>query len=220
MVEIDPNRSRKLALGIDLDGVMADFTSGYVRKLVEVCGKDLLGDQEPPCWYWPKEVGYTEEEDAAAWKSIKNDRKFWATLRPTLQAVQALNILGNAYMEGHSVYFLTDRPGINTHHQSMAWLMNNGYGAFPQVLVTADKGPVAKGLKLTHLIDDKIENCEQVAAATLKPNSLEKPTCRVFCLTTRYNKDHQFLDVLNITRVNSLEEFFKTLAFEETNAVA
>lgn len=221
MVEIDPNRSRKLVLGIDIDGVLADFTSGYIKKLMEASGKeDLLRGEEPPCWYWATVVGYTPEEDKAAWKLITSDPKFWATLRPTLQAAQALQILTEAYLTGHRVYFLTDRPGVNTHQQSMVWLMNNGYGAFPQVLVTADKGPVAKGLGLTHLIDDKIENCEQVAASTLKINSLEKPTCRVFCLTTRYNKDHQFADTLNITRVNTLEEFFRAIAFEEANAIA
>lgn len=222
MVEIDPNRSRKLKIGFDVDGVLALFDTGYRQKLKQVSGKDgTLGvSEEPPCWNWPTECGYTQEDDNAAWKAIKADERFWVSLPPMPQARQALTILSEAYNEGHEVYFITHRMGVNPHMQTSAWLVNNGYLGFPNVLVTGNKGPIAKGLQLTHFIDDKPENCVDVAAATLKVNSLEKPTTRVFCLNARYNADYQFSDVLNITRVNSLEEFFKTLAFEETNAIA
>lgn len=200
-------------LGVDCDGVIFDFTSAYARMLEKVSGKTctLTPGTEPHCWNWATEYGFDKGDDSKAWREIKKDPQFWATLAPKQEAAQAIAALNNIYRAGHEVYFITNRPGIAPHAQTIIALGLLGM-EIPQVLVSEDKGPVAKGLKLTHFIDDKIENCEEVAQDAA-------PGCRVFCLTTNYNKNHEFNPKLNIIRVGTLLEFFTALAFEETNAV-
>lgn len=197
-----------LTLGIDLDGVMASFDTGYREVLFEVSGKRLLPEvEEPPCWYWPQAVGYTKEEDDKAWTQIKESAVFWVSLPPTMEAPMALRALAQAYQQGHNVYFITNRMGIAPHMQSMIWLINNGFPT-PTVILSGDKGPVAKGLGLTHFIDDKPENCFEVKAAS--------PKTRVAMLSKRYNQSAQeACRAKDVEIVSTIKEFFQSIAREE-----
>lgn len=199
-------------IGVDCDGVLMDFTSGYTRKLEGVSGKKctLTKGTEPHCWGWPTEYGFSEEDDDAAWASIKKDQYFWATLPPTMEAPMACGVLNGLYLAGHEVYFITHRMGLAVHAQTMVSLRMLGI-ELPQVLVTGNKGPIAQGLGLTHFIDDKFENCCDVAAFT-------KGACKVFLLNKAYNTKKELPESLGIIRVDTIKEFFDSMAFEEVNS--
>lgn len=198
-----------LRLGIDLDGCLADFEYGYLLKLQAASGGNLLlpFGEDPPCWDWATEVGYTREQDARAWDSIKGDAMFWATLRPMLGAQKALTVLAQLYHEGHEVYFITNRPGVASHMQSMVWLINMGFPT-PTVLIAENKGPVVAGLKLTHFLDDKPSNLESALA--------EAPECKLFLLSHRYNEGEQpELAAKGVRVIKKLQEFFQGLVIDE-----
>lgn len=204
---------RKLTLGFDIDGVLADFTSGYRAALTAVSGREcgLAKGDDPPCWDWATEVGHTKEEDKAAWKLMLSDPEFWFRLSPTLEAAQALAMLTLAYTEGHTTYFITNRMGVNPHIQTLGWLAQHGM-AYPQVIVQAkaNKGELAYALKLTHFIDDKPENCFDVKQA--------HPACEVYLLKKRYNDTAEYRDLAakyGITIITTIREFFESIAAQE-----
>lgn len=206
-------------VGFDVDGVLADFTSGYIAKLEKSGRRCTLGEgQDPHCWNWPVEYGFTKEDDDAAWRDIKQDPLFWASLKPMLEAHPAISVLKEMYNAGHEVYFITNRMGIGPHMQTVMFLSALGM-PLPQVIICEKKGPLAEGLALTHFIDDKFENVCDVAAYTLDKKT-KLPTCKVFLLNKAYNKDKLLPLTLGIIRVDTLKEFFLSLAFEEVNAVA
>jgi hypothetical protein len=165
-----------MIIGCDIDGVLADFSGAYLKALQHTTGR---GPAQPvigrfPMWDWPERFGYTPEDTATVWKDIAGSINFWAGLHPFMEAGPTLATLFNLYQHGHPVYFLTNRTqGVHIHAQTMAWLMAYGFPA-PQVLLCGDKGSVAKGLTLTHFIDDKPENCWEVKDA--------RPECQVFLL--------------------------------------
>ena len=62
-----------MRLGIDVDGVLANFSKGYAELIIELTGKNLFqpGDiEDPPVWDWDILRGYTKEEVSATWKHI------------------------------------------------------------------------------------------------------------------------------------------------------
>lgn len=202
-------------LGVDLDGVLADFTTSYNNMLRRVSGKNDAGlkpGEEPTCWFWATEYGFTKDEDAAAWAEIKRDPFFWYKLGRYLDAREAVAVLNQMFAAGHEVYFITNRPGIHPQMQSIMWLVETGM-QLPQVCCQSgkhpDKGPLIKGLQLTHFIDDKPENCFDA-----KEHS---PETEVFMLRKPYQSAAhiQRAEALGIHIIPSIRDFFEYLSREE-----
>lgn len=148
-----------MIIGIDVDGVLSNFGIGFQERIKQVAGRDLF----PPnftinCWYWcTEQVGYTKEEDKAAWQSVMADPEFWFNLEPFPSTGAVLTALWSRVRKGDYVYFITDRPGVRTKQQTEEWLIQEGM-PLPTVIVAADKAGVAKALKLGFYVDDKPEN--------------------------------------------------------------
>lgn len=225
---------KQLKLGVDVDGVLADFNRGYLSILEHVSGGKKCelstSGAEPNCWHWPERYGYTKAHADEAWRVIKASPMFWASLPPYLETEAVISTLRELYAHEHEVYFITNRMGLHPHAQTLGWLMNQGF-PLPTVLVSEDKGPIAKGLKLTHFIDDKPENCwevdEECNTIELSDGTrqrLKDAPCRVFMLKRAWN-DHQRIveeaSERGITIVPTLRHFFEELAHEEgTIAIA
>lgn len=167
-------------LGIDLDGVLVNFNAGYIRTLTEVSGRAMVPENfEPPCWSYAEQVGYSREEDNAAWKAIRANPKFWYDLNPLPGAITALDRLHARRLDGHEVYFITSRPGVRVHDQSVKWLEEHGFPRASVLIDRGGKGHAARALGLTHFIDDRPENCVDVMDFT--------GTTKVFMPRRSYN---------------------------------
>lgn len=154
-------------IGLDIDGVLADFNEGYRKVLTTVTGKDRFnGEVDPPCWSYEKHYGYTEAEVHRAWEVIMADAGFWERLNPYDYTPALLNRVEDIAREQRAeVYFITSRPGVEVKDQTERWLLRHGYGDWehPTVLIARGaKGPLAYSLGLTHFVDDRIENIESV----------------------------------------------------------
>lgn len=157
-----------MRIALDLDGVLVDFTTGFRQQLVTTTGFDLVpADRPTPVWDWPQHYGYTDEQVRAAWDAVHQSPDFWATLPAMPGAEGFLDRLWRFVSNENwtrkrsiEVYYLTKRDGVRAKDQAEEWLHRHGYvGKHPTVLlVRGEKGPVAKSLRLTHVVDDNLDN--------------------------------------------------------------
>lgn len=170
-----------MRVGIDVDGVLANFFSAYEDAVATKAGRDLFParypEALPPVWDWPQHFGYTDAEMSAVWKDIKASDNFWQKLTPLAGANQ---LRGAApWKAGHDVYFITNRPGATAKAQTEQWLRRFLSISIPTVLVCGDKGPLVNSLGLDCFLDDKPENVQDVDDAA--------PLCRTYLLSYPYN---------------------------------
>lgn len=192
-----------MRVGVDVDGVLADFNEAYIRRMIDSSGRDLfpLRPFDITTWNYPESYGYTDLEVSYAWQTIKLGGAFWYSLKPYRDTSTALGILSDLMMHGDDVYFITARPGINAKLQTENWIRER----FPHltrptvtVLITPHKGLAARTLDLTHYIDDRWENCLDVAAAG---------KTKTFLMDRPWNWGND-ADRRDITRVSSIREMF------------
>ena len=165
-----------MKIGFDVDGVLADFNTRFINRVIAVTGRDLF----PPhpfvisCWDYPEAFGYSKKEVSAVWEHIKKDPLFWRYLHRCsdvpFERIEALNETWD-----HDIYFVTSRVGINCKGQTEEWL--RPYIFNPTVLISSHKGLCAQALRLDAYIDDKIENCVDTA-----------PSCWTFILDRPWNQ--------------------------------
>ena len=162
-----------IKIGLDLDGVLCDFNTSFLRLLQEIHGGQLgpsVADGQrymPDRWNWCPALGFSRAEIDAAWHHVQApSTAFWEQLEPLYphdamcELIDRLAIFQynkRSVAEPFEVYFLTSRPGPTARLQSLKWLYR--YTARNlTVLITSRKGHVAHGLGLDLVIDDHVEN--------------------------------------------------------------
>lgn len=174
-----------MRIGFDVDGVLADFANAYQRLIIEVSGKNLFhptdGDR-PPCWDWPEFRGYDKATMKEVWGRIKASER-WNLDLDELEGCRTLRMCILDMMRWHDIYFVTNRPSKDAKWQTEQWLMLHLGIERPTVLISEDKGPIAKALKLDVYIDDKFENIVD----TLKSSQ----HTRAYLLDKTYNQNEQ-----------------------------
>lgn len=168
----------EMRIGFDLDGVFADLDSAIAataERLFEAGASALSPDDLDP----GQDAGDTAPEQSPAgpagpqpsrrraiWSQVRETENFWETLGETeAGAVARLAALADEHR--WEVVFLTQRPptaGAATQRQSQRWLAARGF-AHPSVcVVSGSRGKVAAALDLDLVVDDRPENCLDVAA--------------------------------------------------------
>lgn len=184
-----------MMIGCDIDGVLADFNSAYLKALIDVSGREL----EPTYtrWDWDIECGYTKTESNRAWEEhiIHSDR-FWRKLRPLPGAREALMQLNALAKEGHGVYFITNRSfGIKPRYQTEQWLYEGGMD-YPAVILAAEKAPILGALGIQWYIDDRLDTMNDLQIQHFR-------TKHYYLLDQPYNRVNRRPDLLV---VRSIEE--------------
>ena len=211
-----------MKIGIDVDGVLASFEEGYAKLIIAVTGKDLFPEPKPwwptgcpPVWFWTQHFGYTQAEDSATWKAIKESPDFWQKLKILPGAYTLRNLFQKyGFLKSHDIYFVTNRLGIRPKEQTERWLREHLGLSRPTVLLSEEKGLIAKGLHLDCYIDDKDSNVLDVAKnAVWAKLGAEGPVIyrtRTYCLNKDYNKGMpESNSATPYTRVDSVEEFLQ-----------
>jgi hypothetical protein len=190
-------QSRNAVIGVDVDGVLANFNTGLAKVLNCVACRSVVDpdrvEELITCWNWPTTVGYTKDQERQAFAFAHSSPRFWSDLgayQGAEQFVAAINRIG-AY-----VYYVTNRPGINAKQQTEHWLRSRLGIANPTVLISEHKGLASRALGLDVYIDDKFENCVDVAITG----------ARVYMPTRDWNT---FADNSDVRRVDSLVEVLR-----------
>jgi uncharacterized HAD superfamily protein len=189
----------RVTIGLDIDGIFADFVTAYARVCSLAVGRVISTDAR--CWDWVEQEGVTPEEVAKVWAGIFADPYFWACLPPLPGAEEALRYLDYRHAD-HSMYFLTHRPA-NAKFYTEQWLRDHGF-EHPTVLLTPEKGKVASALKFDVFLDDKPENVSEVYRSL-------PPEARCYLMAAPYNTPFQdrWREGDGIKVIDSLDTLFQ-----------
>lgn len=175
-----------LRVGFDLDGTVADMYSALRREAIKLFGEDVLhtapaasAPQDPKQEQAPQpkpeddqtttlaiqELHLTSRQQNQLWDHVKQIENFWTTL-PELEPGIISRIAKAASERRWEVIFLTTRPateGELVQLQSQRWLEAHGFH-FPSVFVVQrSRGKIADALHLDAFVDDRPENCLDIA---------------------------------------------------------
>lgn len=181
-----------LRVGFDLDGTVADMYSTLHTEALKLFGEETLakaafknpvpaalsGDAEPPTKENTtpparaedtasamEELHLTARQQMQLWDHVKKIENFW-TMLPELEPGIIARIAKAATDRRWEVIFFTTRPstaGEMTQLQSQRWLEAHGF-QYPSVyVVQRSRGKIADALQLDAFVDDRPENCLDIA---------------------------------------------------------
>jgi len=186
-----------MTLGFDIDGVLADFITPFLRLLETRTGS---GPIDPASITDPNFIHHpflTKEIIMECMETASYDPDFWRALAPLPSPEQwrALDKLSR----DHQIVFITHRWVRDTydiHSVTCDWLRSQGVGN-PVVHFTQEKKSVlVRELSIEFFVDDRHENCEDVATAT---------DAAVFMPHRPYN---QAFNHPKVRRIRQLDELF------------
>lgn len=178
---------------IDVDGVLADFVSAWVRTTAELTGLEISPD--PQCWDWFR--GHvSKKQEALIWAHIKASPDWWLNVPVLIDDGTTRRL--QEFDDRHDLYFVTSRVGLTARSQTEAWLRRHFDMDNPTVVISGHKGDIAVGIAAHAAIDDKLEHvCEIDVRTGTKTAS--------FLLDRPYNQGPV---TPGVVRVRSLLEFF------------
>jgi hypothetical protein len=204
---------KPLKLGLDLDGVFANFNDRFMQQILTTIGTDRRPspDWTPTTWNWMADLGYTKREIEAVWAAVDANPLWWAYLDALPDAVHALTEISFRAAERTIVpVFMTTRHSPTAHWQSVEWVHARFMGGVaPQVCICANaesKGLMAKALGLDIVIDDYAPNLLAIKR--------HAPETRVVLFDQPWNAaplDRAGLRALGYESVSNLVEFLRLI---------
>lgn len=167
-----------MRVAFDLDGTLADMASALAVEAEKLFGSvSTQSDPDPPASpEAPEETResvtpvlsrftLTDQQRARLWRHVEKIPDFWTTLAETEPGIVD-RIAKVSAARRWEVIFLTTRPlvaGATTQLQSQQWLDAHGF-KWPSVyVVQRSRGRIADALALDAVVDDRTENCIDVA---------------------------------------------------------
>lgn len=174
-----------LRIGFDLDGTVADMYSALHQEAVKLFGEEVLAKsaykKAPPSPEGAEDAPKEPEDDTNVvameelhltarqqmqlWDHVKKIENFWTSL-PELEPGIIARLAKAAADRQWEIIFLTTRPstaGEMTQLQSQRWLDAHGF-RYPSVMVVQrSRGKIADALHLDAFVDDRPENCLDIA---------------------------------------------------------
>lgn len=152
-----------LRVGIDLDGVVANFKSAFETAASEAGVPLPAGDAERASM-----DPLSSRDVRKIWDFVKRTPNWWVRLAP-YEPAQIIRLYETARRLRWEVVFMTRRPstaGDPVQFQSQFWLEQQGF-FYPAVLtVPGSRGELANALRLDVIVDDQIHNCVDVISAS------------------------------------------------------
>lgn len=165
-----------LRVAFDLDGTIADMHAALRQVARDLFAVDQSAasdrpDNQPTTGEEPEttaaisQLPLTARQQVQLWDQVKTIENFWTGLRELEPGIVA-RIASVSAKRRWEVLFLTTRPlvaGDTVQTQSQRWLHAHGF-PFPSVFVVhRSRGRIADALQLDAVVDDRPENCLDVA---------------------------------------------------------
>ena len=154
-----------LRIGIDLDGVVADFRTAFVEAAAKLLGRESIRRPSSPM---PELDAVSAADAKGVWDVITATPNWGLGLAPYEPAqIARLYQLGRRFR--WEISFLTSRTptaGDSVQFQSQTWLEAFGFYMPAVVTVPGSRGEIANALRLDVVIDDQFLNCLEVVGAS------------------------------------------------------
>jgi hypothetical protein len=172
-----------LRIGFDLDGTLADMEGELVRQAEVVFGEPMArrvstnaeinpafaggAPAEPATADEPPllKLRLTKRQQSRLWAHVESIENFWETLAECEPGI--VERLGRLAAERRwETIFLTKRPegaGATAQLQTQRWLEARGFHLPSVYVVQGSRGRIAASLGLDVIVDDRPENCLDVA---------------------------------------------------------
>jgi hypothetical protein len=178
-----------MRIGFDLDGVLANLHEAFSAEALRlfpdldarlVASPDVGAsppaddheapdiadvDTTAPPAADPEPLALSHRQTEAVWRRLCDTSDFWETLPETEPGIVA-RLAALAEERRWEVIFLTSRPptaGGTVQRQSQRWLDRKGFPLPSVFVVHGSRGRIAESLNLDVVVDDRPENCLDVA---------------------------------------------------------
>jgi hypothetical protein len=152
-----------LRIGVDVDGVIADFRTAFRTAAVRSLRRDVADAENLDS------AGPLSPEDVRrVWDHIGKTQNWWMDV-PAYEPDQIARLYSVMRATGWEVFFLTKRPpsaGDSVQFQTQWWIERFGFYLPAVLTVPGSRGEVANGLRLDMIIDDQLINCAEVISAS------------------------------------------------------
>lgn len=166
-----------------MDGVIADLNAALAREALRLfpdldvqpapaadaaaapAASDPDAPGGDPAETTPPSLRLTRRQERQLWDAVKATPNFWETLEETEPGI-VRRIASTARARRWEVIFLTSRPssaGDIVQVQSQRWLHRHGFELPSLFVVSTSRGRIAHALELDVVVDDRPENCLDVA---------------------------------------------------------
>jgi uncharacterized HAD superfamily protein len=190
-----------MMVGLDIDGVVADFITPFLQLLAERTGSGPIDPASITDPNFMQHPFLTQEIIFQCMEAASYDPEFWRALEP-LPSKSQWQTLEQISAE-HQVAFITHRWVRDTydiHQITCDWLRRHGLTR-PVVFFTQEKkSALIRELGIELFVDDRHENCEDVATET---NAI------VFMPNRPYNQAFSHPKVQRIHELDELWEYLK-----------
>lgn len=152
-----------LRIGIDVDGVLANFRAAFHEAARACLRRDLDEFDDPKS---PQTV--VQKDVKRVWDWVARTTNWWMDLEP-YEPEEIARLYSITRAAGWEVFFLTNRPpsaGDSVQFQTQWWIERQGFFLPAVLTVPGSRGEIANGLRLDLVIDDLSLNCVEIVSAS------------------------------------------------------
>jgi uncharacterized HAD superfamily protein len=189
-----------MRVGLDIDGVLADFISPFLRILEGRCGS---GPLDPKLVTDPNFVNHpliSEQMVTECIQDVSSNPEFWEGLAP-LATTEHWKALDQLSLEERLVFVTHryERESYDIGQVTCDWLKKHGVSKPVVYFTRTYKSELIRKLQIELFVDDRHENCLDVA---------ENTAATVLMPHRSYN---QAFSHPRVRRIHDLDELFNCL---------
>jgi len=156
-----------MIVGLDIDGVLADFLSPFLKLLEEKTGYGPILAESITDFTFAKHPVLSEKVVWDCMEAVSYDPNFWQNLSPLITAGEweRLDILSRQ----ERLHFVTHRyvrESYDINAITCEWLKSHGISKPVVHFTNESKAPLVEDLRIQFFMDDRYENCLEVAEKT------------------------------------------------------
>ena len=190
-----------MIVGLDIDGVVADFISPFLRVAEKRVGNGPIPADTITDLSFKQHPFLSERIVSECMKAVSYDPDFWRDLSPLLSPGEWEKL--DTLSRKDQLVFIThryERETYDIHEVTKDWLRKHGISK-PLVYFTQEsKVDLVKNLSVGLFMDDRHENCQEVA---------EKTNAIVVMPHRPYNRAFSHPQVNRIANFNELFDYLR-----------
>lgn len=185
-----------MIVGLDIDGVVADFLSPFLRVVEKHAGNGPIPVDSITDFRFDQHPSLSEKIVSECMVAVSYDPDFWLGLPPLLSPGEweALDSLSRK----EELVFIThryERETYDIHGVTCDWLKQHGITNPVVHFTQGSKAELVENLGIRLFMDDRYENCQEVA---------EKTEAIVLILHRLYNQSFIHPRVKRVQNFNEL----------------